>query len=259
MTNQKLTPKNHWDATSYQNNHNFVWKYGANLVEMLSPKPGERILDLGCGTGQLTNKIADTNTIVIGIDNSPTMIAEASKNYPHLEFRVADGTDFSFSELFDAVFSNAALHWMKPPEMVISCIWQSLKPGGRFVAEFGGKGNIQSILEAINTVFEDNSYPINQEFNLWYFPSISEYTTLLEKQGFYVTYSELFDRVTPLDDADKGMSNWLKMFANSFFSEIPSSQHSVIIKKIEQELRQILYKNDTWFADYKRLRVIAFK
>ena len=259
MKNQELNQKNNWDTNLYQNNHNFVWKYGDNLVEILSPKPGELILDLGCGTGQLTQKIADAKAIVIGIDNSPAMIAEARKNYPHLEFEVADAKNFTFSELFDAVFSNAALHWIKPPETVISNVWQALKPGGRFVAEFGGKGNVEHIVEAINSVLREHGYAPNQELNPWYFPSISEYATLLEKQGFCVTYTELFDRPTPLNEGEKGLGNWLKMFANSLFAEIPVESHPALINKIEQKLRSKLFKDNCWFADYKRLRIVASK
>ena len=258
MKNKELNPKNNWDTNSYQNNHNFVWKYADNLVEILSPKPGEQILDLGCGTGQLTQKIADAKATVIGIDNSPEMITEARKNYPNLEFEVVDAKKIAFSETFDAVFSNAVLHWIKPPETVISNVWQVLKPDGRFVAEFGGKGNVESILAAINSTLKDCNYSPNQD-NPWYFPSISEYATLLEKQGFCVTYAELFDRPTPLNEGEKGLGNWLKMFANSLFAEIPVESHPALINKIEQKLRSKLFKDNCWFADYKRLRIVALK
>ena len=164
MTNKKFIQKQ-WDANLYQNHHAFVWKYGVNLIEILSPKPGERILDLGCGTGQLTNQIAAAEAEVIGIDNSPTMITQASQNYPNIQFQVADARNLTFSKTFHAVFSNAVLHWIKPPEAVVSCVWEALKPGGRFVAEFGVQGNIVTILDAINRMIKDRGYPIKEEWN----------------------------------------------------------------------------------------------
>ncbi len=187
------------------------------------------------------------------------MITQASKNYPSIQFKVADGTDFTFSKTFHAVFSNAALHWIEPPEAVVACVWQALKPGGRFVAEFGGKGNVVTILDAINRVIQDMGYPIKEEWNPWYFPSISEYTTLLEQAGFSVIYCELFDRLTPLEGGKVGMSNWINMFAKSIRSVIPPNKHKITLQKIEDRLRDKLYKDNTWFADYKRIRVVALK
>jgi trans-aconitate 2-methyltransferase len=131
-------PENQWKSALYESKHSFVWQYGADCLELLSPQMGERILDLGCGTGQLTQEIAKRGAIAIGIDKAPTMISQAQKNYPNLQFEVADATNFHVEEPFDAVFSNATLHWIKEPERAIACIWQALKAGGRFVAEFGG-------------------------------------------------------------------------------------------------------------------------
>ncbi len=145
--NNQATSKNFWDANFYENQHNFVWQYGEDLLQLLNPQPGEVILDLGCGTGQLTAKIAQSGAEVIGIDSAVTMIDKARQNYPHLRFDVADACNFVVEQPLDAVFSNAALHWIQPPETAVRCIYQALKPGGRFVAEFGGKGNISVIIE----------------------------------------------------------------------------------------------------------------
>lgn len=252
-------PENQWKSALYESKHSFVWQYGAECLELLSPQQDDRILDLGCGTGQLTQEIATHGAIVIGIDQAPTMIAQARHNYPNLQFEVADATDFHFEEPFDAIFSNATLHWIKQPERVIACIWKALKPGGRFVAEFGGKGNIKTVTAAIDKTLEAAGYPVKPELNPWYFPSLGEYTTLLEKQGFSVTYATLFDRPTRLEDGEKGLQNWLDMFANPFLQQIPVNQRRNVIQMIEHQLRPELYQDETWFVDYKRIRVVAWK
>lgn len=240
-----------WDANLYENKHSFVWQNAESLLKLLAPQKGEFILDLGCGTGQLTQQIAAAGAEVIGIDYAPTMIEQAQKNYPDLKFSVADARSFEFSQPFDAIFSNAALHWVKEPKLVIKCIWQVLKPGGRFVAEFGGKGNVQAIVEALESTIQISQNP-------WYFPSIAEYATLLEQQGFCVTYATLFERPTPLE-GETGIANWIQMFCSHLLSEIPSKQQSKVVQDIEQRLRSKLYRDGAWFADYKRIRVVAIK
>jgi trans-aconitate methyltransferase len=141
-----MTAKTSWNANLYQDKHRFVWQYGEDLLQLLNPQAGELILDLGCGTGQLTEKISQFGAEVLGVDNSATMIEKARENYPHLRFEVADARNLQIDQPLDAVFSNATLHWIKEPEAAIASIHQALKLGGRFVAEFGGKGNIQHIL-----------------------------------------------------------------------------------------------------------------
>lgn len=240
-----------WDANLYENKHSFVWQYGESLIELLSPQKGESILDLGCGTGQLAQKIAISGAEVIGIDQAPSMIEQAQKNYPDLKFTVADARNFEFSQPFDAIFSNAALHWVKEPKQVIKCIWQALKPGGRFIAEFGGKGNVQAIVEALESTIQINQNP-------WYFPSIAEYATLLEQQGFCVTYATLFERPTPLE-GEAGIANWLQMFCRHLLSGIPPEKQIGVIRELEQHLHSKLYRDGVWIADYKRIRVMAIK
>jgi trans-aconitate 2-methyltransferase len=248
-----------WNASLYENKHSFVWQYGENLLEILSPQKGDRILDLGCGTGHLTHQIATTGAVAIGIDNSPTMIDRAKQNYPDVQFEVADATNFTFSEPFDAVFSNAVLHWVKPPEAVINCIWQVLKPGGRFIAEFGGKGNVKAIIDAIAIALKEDNELNQLSANIWYFPSIGEYANLLEKQEFEVNNAMLFDRPTPLEGEEEGMRNWLKMFAQGIFNDISLEKKEEILHKVEEKLRTKLYQNNTWFADYRRIRIVAKK
>jgi trans-aconitate methyltransferase len=251
--------QNPWDAQLYDHQHSFVSKFGTDLVELLSPKPGECILDLGCGTGHLTNKIASCGAEVIGIDSALTMIEQARNHYPQLQFEVADATTLEVIEQFNAVFSNAVLHWIKQPEKVVAGIYHALKPGGRFVAEFGGRGNVKAIVTAIYNVMQAVGYPIDEAVNPWYFPSIGEYSSLLEQQGFELTFATLFERPTPLDEGEKGIQNWIRMFANSFFKAIPAEQQIDILAEIENQLRPLLYRDSTWFADYKRIRVMAIK
>ncbi|MBF2064457.1 MAG: methyltransferase domain-containing protein [Calothrix sp. C42_A2020_038] len=247
--------ENNWNATLYEGKHAFVWQYGEDLLNLLSPQPNERILDVGCGTGQLTAKIADAGARVMGIDADAAMIEKAKLNYPHLEFAVADARLFQFDTLFDAVFSNATLHWIPEPEAVINCIYRALKPGGRFIAEFGGQGNVKSITDVLYQILE-KQVNLSELFS-WYFPSIGEYASLLEKHRFNVSYAVLFDRPTQLPDGEMGLRNWLFMFGTRFFRFFTQQEIENIIQSIEQNLKPLLYKNGTWTIDYRRLRIIA--
>jgi len=251
--------KNSWNTTLYEGKHAFVWQYGEDLVELLNPNAGERILDLGCGTGQLTEKIALAGAEVMGIDSSPTMIEKAKSNYPQLQFTVADARDFQVEQAFDAVFSNAVLHWVTQPDAAIRCIQQALKPGGRFVAEFGGKGNIQAIASALYSALEAIGCTAPATGSPWYFPSIGDYATRLEQQGFDVTYAVLFDRPTPLEDGEAGLANWIRMFASSFLAEWTADEQAHLIQTIEHHLKPTLYQDGIWMADYRRIRIVAIK
>jgi trans-aconitate 2-methyltransferase len=249
---------NNWNTDLYEDKHAFVWQYGENLLKVLNPKPGESILDLGCGTGQLTEKIAQAGAEVIGIDRAFSMIETARQNYPHLRFDVADARDFHVLKPLDAVFSNAVLHWIKEADAAIASIHQALKPGGRFVAEFGGKGNVQAIVTALYSALEAIAIS-PQALNPWYFPSIGEYATLLEQQGFDVTYATLFARPTPLTEGEAGMANWLEMFADAFLAGLSADQKIQIIRTVEEHLLPTLYQEGNWTADYRRIRIVAIK
>ncbi len=247
-----------WNADLYDSKHKFVSQLATETVELLAPKAGERILDLGCGTAHLTQKIASYGAEVLGIDSAETMILQARENYSNLQFAVMDATKLEFIEEFDAVFSNAVLHWIKQPEKVIAGVWQALKPKGRFVAEFGGKGNINLIQTALNKAIYTENSALEKVSSPNYFPSIAEYRFLLEKQGFELTFATLFDRPTPLD-GESGIVNWLKMFRNSVLAAFAEDAQARILANVEEQLRPTLYKNGTWFADYRRLRVVAIK
>jgi trans-aconitate 2-methyltransferase len=243
-----------WDAARYQDQHSFVWRFGANLVESLNPHPGERILDLGCGTGQLTAEIARSGATAIGLDKSAEMLAEARKNYPDLNFVLGDATRFHFPEPFEAVFSNAALHWVLDAEGAASSIAQALRPGGRFVAEFGGKGNNARVRTALRAVFG----PSADKQSPWYYPSVGEYASVLERHGLEVREAHLFDRPTPLEGED-GMANWLRMFTGSYWRHLPPDRVDDALSQVVNHLRPALYRDGIWTVDYRRLRVVATK
>ncbi|MGD1804413.1 class I SAM-dependent methyltransferase [Dapis sp. BLCC M126] len=250
---------NQWDAELYESKHSFVSNLALDLLELLNPQIGENILDLGCGTGHLTYKITTRGAKVVGIDNAPTMIEEAHRCYPDIKFLVGDGVNIELKETFDAVFSNAALHWIKEPKKVMHNIWRVLKPGGRFVTEFGGKGNIETIINAIYEALDAAGYSSNKQLNPWFFPTVGEYATLLESEGFLLTFARLLDRPTKLEDGEYGLRNWIKMFATCFFEGIIEKEQNIIIDDIENRLRPHLYKKGKWIADYKRIRIMAFK
>ncbi|WP_066056604.1 class I SAM-dependent methyltransferase [Robertmurraya korlensis] len=244
-----------WNANLYDNNHSFVSNYGESLIDMLAPSKGERILDLGCGTGDLAKRLFDQGVQVIGVDKSNNMITQAVEKYPEIPFFVQDATELLFKSEFDAVFSNATLHWVKPPKQALQCIYNSLKTGGRFVAEFGGKGNVQTISDAIYNQLGSDT---NKTDFPWYYPSIGEYSSLLEEIGFKVTFAHHYDRPTPLEGPN-GLSNWIKMFALSFFNGLDERKLEQVITKIENQLKPSIYNGSKWIADYKRICVIAIK
>jgi trans-aconitate methyltransferase len=246
-----------WDAALYTGKHSFVYEYGRELVALLAPQRGERILDLGCGSGQLTRAIAESGADTTGLDNSASMIDAARCEYPELSFILADARDFSFAESFEAVFSNAALHWVKPPEKVIECVARCLRPGGRFVAEFGGKGNVQRLFEAAETAGRELTGHEVRHVN--YFPSVAEYSSILESHSMEVRQAWLFDRPTKLEDGEDGLRNWLAMFGEKTFGAMPDNVRLRWIERTEEMGRTTLFRDGSWYADYRRLRVIAVR
>ncbi len=248
-----------WNAAAYDSQHSYVWKHGLGVVELLDAQPGERILDLGCGTGHLTAQITQQGAEVVGLDSDPDMIRVAHKNYPHLSFRVGDGMDFQVDAPFDAVFSSAAIHWMPRHEQVVACVWDALKPGGRFVAELGGKGNIAAILDALYAALRGIGVEQPEQINPWTFPSLAEFATLLERQGFRVTLALHFDRPTLVEGGEEGMRRWLGMFAQDFLAGLTDDEREAVVRQVETTLRPRLVRDGTWVADYVRLRVMAVR
>lgn len=247
---------NEWDTKTYDEGHSFVYEYGEEVVDLLDPQTGERVLDLGCGTGHLTARISKSGANAVGLDVSKEMVREAREAYPECEFIHEDARDFSFDEPFDAVFSNAALHWIPEQDAVLGSVRDALRPGGRFVAELGGTGNVSAIINAVREEAADQGYVVESP---WYFPSLGEYATKLESHGFETRYGTLFDRPTELDNGADGLAEWISMFGDSLLSAVPKEKQSAVIAGVEDRLRDEQFRDETWVADYRRLRVVAIK
>ncbi len=250
---------NIWKVNLYNQKHSFVYEYGQELIQFLDPQEDECILDLGCGSGQLTNEISKSGARVIGIDSSNEMVSEAKNNYPNLQFFVKDATSFQFERPFDAIFSNAVLHWVKNSKSAILSMYENLKPGGRLVLEFGGKDNVKTIIESVKNSLKQRGYIKNTTIKNWYFPTINEYTILLENNGFEVNFAQLYDRPTELTDSKNGIKDWIKMFGSYYFVDVPVEEKNIILEEIQKDLREKCFIDGKWYADYRRIRVMARK
>jgi trans-aconitate methyltransferase len=243
-----------WDPDRYARNARFVSDLAAAVVALLAPRAGERILDLGCGDGVLTAKLAAMGCDVVGVDGSGAQIEAARKL--GLDARVMEGEKLSFHNEFDAVFSNAALHWMRDPKAVLHGVWHALRPNGRFVAEFGGHGCVakirRALVEALNRRGLDGEAAAP-----WYFPTVEEYSALLRQAGFAVGYIALVPRPTPLPG---DLTGWLETFGQSFTARLPADQRPAYLAEVREALRPALMNADgVWIADYIRLRFSATK
>ena len=241
-----------WDPERYARTARFVSELGMPLVELLAPRAGERVLDLGCGDGVLTEKLVALGCEVVAIDTSPAQV-EAARGRG-LDARVGDGERLGFEAEFDAVFSNAALHWMKRTDAVIRGVWRALRPGGRFVAELGGAGCVAEIERALLRALERRGVD-GRAVHPWTFPTEAEYRERLESQGFRVRSIALFPRPTPLPG---DVTDWLGTFAQSFLRALPENQWDAFLEEVREALRgKLLQPDGTWVADYVRLRVAA--
>jgi trans-aconitate methyltransferase len=241
-----------WNAQDYASNARFVSDLGAPVFALLSAKAGERILDLGCGDGVLAKRLIEIGCEVIGIDDSEEMVAAAGDL--GIDAVACDAQDLSYAAEFDAVFSNAALHWMKRADDVIAGVWRALKPGGRFVAEFGGHGCVDRILGAIAAELAVRDIDA-LTLNPWYFPTVQDYRKKLEAVGFSVAYIELIPRPTPLPG---DVTCWLDTFAKCFTLALPATERMEFLQDVREALRPELCDNDgNWTADYVRLRFMA--
>ncbi|MFI5956432.1 class I SAM-dependent methyltransferase [Cryptosporangium sp. NPDC051539] len=243
-----------WDAALYDRHHGFVASYGQDLLELLAALPGERVLDLGCGTGDHVALLRSRRVVADGVDASPSMIARAEEKYPDYPyFSVADARELALGARYDAVFSNAVLHWVPEPSRVVASVAAALRPGGRFVAEFGGAGNVGTIIGAAQDVRE--AFGLPRVPVPWYYPTVGEYATVVEGAGLEVRSAWLFDRPTVLDGTE-GLANWVRMFG-AFLLEGADDEKFVV--ELEDRVRDALWRNGSWWADYRRIRLVAVK
>lgn len=243
---------NTWDTTTYDRDFAFVSAYGAELLDWLRAQPGERILDLGCGTGELAGRIAAAGATVIGIDSDPAMIEAARTRLPNVELRVADGHDFAVDTPVDAVFSNAALHWMPAAVEVLGCVSDALRHGGRFVAEMGATGNVATVMAAVDRACREAGLP--ERDWPWFFPSPAQYAAMLEDAGLEIRELDFRDRPTKLV-GENGITGWLRMFAGPAMADVPTE----VVDRAVQIARPKLWRDGAWWADYRRLRFRAVK
>jgi len=244
-----------WSASNYAENGRFVADLAGGVFELLNPQRGERILDLGCGDGALTKRLVDAGASVVGVDSSADMIAAAK--LLGLDCGVTSAEDLPFAAEFDAVFSNAALHWMHDQDAVLAGVARALKPGGRFVAEMGGHGNIAAIEVALRAVFERNGLQA-EKLETNYFPTPAAYGARLERHGFRVERIGLIPRPTALPAS--GMRGWLETFRRGVLADLPVAKREAVLEETVELLRPSLCDEaGNWTADYVRLRFKSSK
>ncbi|GKS12757.1 methyltransferase type 11 [Paenibacillus chitinolyticus] len=248
---------NHWNPKVYPEHPDFGVKPGVEALSLLLPQTGERILDVGCGNGDLTAEIAAAGAVPTGIDLSEEMVRKARQKYPELNFQVEDVCQYRTDVRFDAVFSNAALHWIKDAPAVARTIWLALRDGGRFVAEFAGRGNVAALTNAMEQELVARGYAWAGR-SPWYFPTIGEYASLLEQTGFRVMLAQHFDKPTPLK-GDTGVRKWLDSFADYFFRDVTLADKASIYNAIEAKVKPHLIREGQWMMDTSRLRIVAVK
>lgn len=246
-------PPHVWDPERYARCARFVSDLGAPVVDLLAPRPGQRVLDLGCGDGALTARLAARGCVVVGVDASPAQVAAARAR--GLDARVMDGQRLAFDGEFDAVFSNAALHWMPDPDAVIDGVWRALRPGGRFAGEMGGAGNVATVREALADGLRRRGID-PARVDPWYFPTAEEYRARLTARGFDVVYAALLPRPTPLPVE---LSAWLETFAQTYLDAVPPAARAAFLEEVTARTRPRLCPAGRWVVDYVRLRFLAVK
>jgi trans-aconitate methyltransferase len=243
-----------WDPQTYARDGAFVHQLAGGVLEWLAAKPGECILDLGCGDGQLTQRIAALGATVVGVDSSPAMVEAARTRGIAADEASAESLPYPAAS-FDAVFSNAALHWVRDQDAMMTQVHRVLRPGGRFVAEMGGHGNIAAIRVALMAVLARHGHA-DREDGVNYYPTPEAYTRRLERHGFRVQQIALIPRPTPL--AESGMTGWLRTFRRGVLDSLPEALRETVVEETAALLALALRDEDgNWIADYVRLRFVA--
>ena len=244
-----------WEAKEYENKFSFVHHYGEDVINMIDAPINSFVVDLGCGSGALTQKISQRGYSVIGIDGSPDMLKLARELHPNLKFIEADARYFNMEEKADVIFSNAVLHWIDGNEQdnLLKNIRRNLKDNGSLVCEFGGYGCAEKVHSALRQAF--NSRGLEYPF-YFYFPTIGEYAPRMEKAGFIVKEAYLFDRPTPQEGQD-GLKNWIKMFCKRAFENVNENEKENIIGEAVETARDFLFQDEKWYVDYVRIRLKA--
>jgi trans-aconitate methyltransferase len=260
-----------WDATRYDAQYSFVYEYGRSLVDLADLRPGESVLDVGCGTGVLTAALSAQNAAdhpgekvyALGMDADPRMVDTARANFPHLDFMQGDARNFTLTRPVDVLFSNAALHWIPCADLdrTMACLARALQPNGRFIVELGGEGNVGQIVTALQHVLQERHN--GATFDLpWCFPTIADFTKHMENNGIEPLSAVLFDRPTVLEGGKEGLNDWLRMFAGQFLlQDEPSHLDDTTLAAVNDRLRTHLFNDNQqqWTADYRRLRVVGRK
>ena len=244
-----------WEPNRYAEGFNFVYGYGQDVAAMVDAPAGSFVVDLGCGTGVLTDALHKAGYRVLGIDASEEMLGRAKSAYLHIPFLCADATAFTLEEKADVIFSNAVFHWIdkEKQDKLLSCIGENLKPGGMLVCEFGGFGCGERAHAALEKAFTARGLTYPRTF---YFPTVGEYAPLLEQHGLRVEFAALFDRPTPQKGED-GMENWIRMFIKAPFAGMEEGLKNAIIQEAVEAVRPVLYKDGVWYVDYVRIRIKA--
>lgn len=243
-----------WNPQKYEKSAGFVIKFGQPVLELLEPKPGEKILDLGCGTGVLTKELAAMGCEAVGMDSSPEMVEAARER--GVDARLADAQTMKMDEKFDAVISNAAIHWMPDHYAVVRRVWNLLRPGGRFAAECGGEGCVRVIREGMKIALIKRGIDYKAR-NPWKYPELGAFSNILENQGFHIKFIARIDCPTPLED---GLRGWLEVFSASHTQDFSEAEKEAFYKEVEDYCRPTLYdEGNGWRADYVRLRFLAVK
>lgn len=246
--------KQTWNPETYNRSARFIIEFGKPVIQLLNPQAGERILDLGCGTGILARELMDKGCEVVGLDSSAEMV-EAAKSIG-VDARLIEGVEFESQRKFEAVISNAAIHWMPDKYLVVRKVWQALKSGGRFAAECGGDGCLRIVREGMKIALGKRGIDYKAR-NPWKFCEYSEFSEILKAQGFKIEYIARIDKPTELSEG--GLREWLKIFATSHTEGFTDEEKEAFYDEVEAYCKPMLFKDGKWYVDYVRLRFLAVK